>query len=184
MYDKIMSMTNAQTEHERPNKGVSLLLQSTKFMLGIIIAVICSNWVGEAIHSDGIYETDLEADGSVIFLRPSPPRDLFFKTAGEIAAKAVWCVSPGKLNCKPLTSVPLLARGGRNEDCLLCLARLACHRSHHLLPHVMSTQSSIGRQSIELRQSVMLWQAFPFTTDLQCVRFICLLEGQWNMLCK
>jgi hypothetical protein len=32
-------------------------------MLGIIIAVICSNWVGEAIHSDGVYETDLEAVG-------------------------------------------------------------------------------------------------------------------------
>jgi chloride channel 7 len=59
--------------------------------VGIIIAVICSNWVGEAIHSDGIYETDLEADGSVIFLRPSPPPALFAKTAGQIASKPVWC---------------------------------------------------------------------------------------------
>lgn len=66
-------------------------MQSTKYIVGIIIAVICSNWVGEAIHSDGIYETDLEADGSVIFLRPSPPHGLFAKTAGEIACKAVWC---------------------------------------------------------------------------------------------
>ena len=66
-------------------------MQSTKFIVGIIIAVICSNWVSEAIHSDGIYETDLEADGSVIFLRPSPPPALFAKTAGQIASKPVWC---------------------------------------------------------------------------------------------
>lgn len=66
------------------------LLQSTKFMLGIIIAVICSNWVGEAINSDGIYETDLEADGTVIFLRPSPPHTLYTQTAADIAARAVW----------------------------------------------------------------------------------------------
>ena len=68
--------------------------QSTKFIIGIIIAVICSNWVGEAINYDGIYETDLEADGSVIFLRPSPPQALFTKTAGDIAAPAVWCEHP------------------------------------------------------------------------------------------
>jgi len=49
--------------------------------------------VGEAIHSEGIYETDLEADGSVIFLRPSPPPALYSKTAGDIAAKAVWCAT-------------------------------------------------------------------------------------------
>ncbi|EIE22417.1 hypothetical protein COCSUDRAFT_16693 [Coccomyxa subellipsoidea C-169] len=64
--------------------------QSTKYIVGIIIAVICSNWVGEAIHSDGIYETDLEADGSVIFLRPSPPQGLYAKSAGQIASRAVW----------------------------------------------------------------------------------------------
>ena len=50
--------------------------------------------MSEAIHSDGIYETDLEADGSVIFLRPSPPPALFAKTAGQIASKPVWCGRP------------------------------------------------------------------------------------------
>ena len=68
-------------------------MQNTSFIVGIIIAVICSNWVGEAIHSDGIYETDLEADGSVIFLRPSPPPGLNTKKAIDIACKAVWCIS-------------------------------------------------------------------------------------------
>ena len=65
--------------------------QSTKFMLGIILAVLCSNWVGEVIHSDGIYENDLDADGSVIFLRPSPPPALFAKDAGMVMSRAVWC---------------------------------------------------------------------------------------------
>ena len=65
-------------------------VQNTSFIVGIIIAVICSNWVGEAIHSDGIYETDLEADGSVIFLRPAPPQGLNTKKAIDIACKAVW----------------------------------------------------------------------------------------------
>ncbi len=87
-----------------------VVAQSTKFMLGIIIAVICSNWIGEAIHSDGIYETDLEADGSVIFLRPSPPRPLFTKTAGEIAAKAVWCAR--------VTASDKFESGGRHHGVL------------------------------------------------------------------
>lgn len=65
-------------------------LQSTKFMLGIIIAVICSNWVGDWILSEGVYETDLERDGSVVFLRPSPPVQLFKKRAGDLMAAPAW----------------------------------------------------------------------------------------------
>lgn len=63
-------------------------------MLGIIIAVIASNWVGEAIHSDGIYETQLEDEGSVIFLRTSPPIALVSRSAADIAAKPVLCGAP------------------------------------------------------------------------------------------
>lgn len=66
-------------------------LQSTKFMLGIITAVICSNWVGEWVHSDGVYETDLEADGTVIFLKPSAPRSLAYQTARDMMTAPVWC---------------------------------------------------------------------------------------------
>ena len=59
-------------------------------MLGIITAVICSNWLGEWVHSDGIYETDLEADGSIIFLKPSPPRPLLRKSTQDIMVPHVW----------------------------------------------------------------------------------------------
>ena len=74
------------------NWKVLLPLQSTKFMLGIIIAVICSNWVGDWILSEGVYETDLERDGSVVFLRPSPPLQLYTKSSQDIMAAPVWYV--------------------------------------------------------------------------------------------
>ena len=78
-------------------------------MLGIILAVIASNWVGEAIHSDGIYETQLEAEGSVIFLRPSPPLALVSRTAADIAAKPVLCAHCSLLAYSFLKA-PALAR--------------------------------------------------------------------------
>ena len=87
----------------RAAERVAARAQSTKFMLGIILAVLCSNWVGEVIHSDGIYETDLDADGSVIFLRPSPPPALFAKDAGMIMSRAVWCA--------PCCASPASSRG-------------------------------------------------------------------------
>jgi hypothetical protein len=65
-------------------------MQSTKFMLGIIIAVICSNWIGDWILSEGVYETDLERDGTVVFLRPSPPLPLYRKDVANFMAWPVW----------------------------------------------------------------------------------------------
>lgn len=59
-------------------------------MLGIIIAVISSNWIGDWILREGVYETDLDADGSVVFLRPHPPPPLHQKTAKDFMARPVW----------------------------------------------------------------------------------------------
>ena len=59
-------------------------------MLGIITAVICSNWLGDLVHSDGIYETDLEADGSVVYLRQAPPSSLTQKPAKDIMSSETW----------------------------------------------------------------------------------------------
>ena len=67
------------------------VLQSTKFMIGIIMAVITSNWMSDWILSEGVYETDLEADGSVIFLRASPPPALFKQLVADFMAQPVWC---------------------------------------------------------------------------------------------
>ena len=72
-------------------------MQSTKFMLGIITAIICSNWLGDLVHSDGIYETDLEADGSVVYLRPSPPSGVTSKPAHSIGSDEAWCSRPSAL---------------------------------------------------------------------------------------
>lgn len=58
--------------------------QNTRFLLGIIIAVVVSNWLADLIHTEGVYETDLEADATIIFLRPFPPKPLLPATAGEV----------------------------------------------------------------------------------------------------
>ena len=59
--------------------------QNTRFLLGIIIAVVVSNWLADLIHTEGVYETDLEADATIIFLRPFPPKPLLPATAGEVS---------------------------------------------------------------------------------------------------
>ena len=66
-------------------------MQSTKFMLGIITAVIASNWLGDLVHSDGIYESDLEADGSVVYLRQTAPSSLTLQPARQIMSSETWC---------------------------------------------------------------------------------------------
>lgn len=58
--------------------------QSTKFLLGIIIAVLCAKWVADILRFDGVYESDLEADGSVCFLPTDPPPSLYSLTAGQV----------------------------------------------------------------------------------------------------
>ena len=63
--------------------------QNTRFLLGIIIAVVVSNWLADLIHTEGVYETDLEADATIIFLRPFPPKPLLPATAGEVS-----CLEP------------------------------------------------------------------------------------------
>ncbi|KAK9831020.1 hypothetical protein WJX74_000332 [Apatococcus lobatus] len=63
--------------------------QNTRFLLGIIIAVVVSNWLADLIHTEGVYETDLEADATIIFLRPFPPKPLLPATAGEIMAGGI-----------------------------------------------------------------------------------------------
>lgn len=60
--------------------------QNTRFLLGIIIAVVVSNWLADLIHTEGVYESDLEADGSIIFLRPFPPKPLLPVNAGEVGS--------------------------------------------------------------------------------------------------
>ena len=64
--------------------------QSVRFLLAIAVAAITANWAGDLCRPGGVYESDLEADGRVVFLRPTPPPALHFRTAGSVAARAVW----------------------------------------------------------------------------------------------
>ena len=64
--------------------------QSVRFLLAIAVAAIAANWAGDLCRPGGVYESDLEADGRVVFLRPTPPPALRFRTAGSVAARGVW----------------------------------------------------------------------------------------------
>jgi len=64
--------------------------QSVKFLLGILLAAVVSNFCGERLHPGGVYESDLDADGRVVFLRPTPPPALYRRTAGSVGSRAVW----------------------------------------------------------------------------------------------
>lgn len=56
------------------------------FLFGIIIAVVVSNYVAHWVHPHGVYESELQKDGTVFFLRPEPPHALRSQTAGSIMA--------------------------------------------------------------------------------------------------
>lgn len=71
---------------------VVILVEGTRginFLPGILIAVIISNFIAHWIHPDGIYESELEVDGRVFFLRQEPPGRLRNKTAESLMASPV-----------------------------------------------------------------------------------------------
>eukprot|EP00889_Picochlorum_renovo_P002217 jgi/Picre1/29247/NNA_004639.t1 len=71
---------------------VVILVEGTRginFLPGILIAVIISNFIAHWIHPDGIYESELEVDGRVFFLRQEPPGRLRSKTAESLMASPV-----------------------------------------------------------------------------------------------
>lgn len=56
------------------------------FLFGIIIAVVCANWIAQFVHKDGVYESELDHDGNVFFLRTEAPNVLQYKTASDVRA--------------------------------------------------------------------------------------------------
>lgn len=54
------------------------------FLFGIIIAVVCANWVAQFVHKDGVYESELDHDGNVFFLRTEAPNALQYKVAADV----------------------------------------------------------------------------------------------------
>lgn len=71
---------------------VVILVEGTRginFLPGVLIAVIISNFIAHWIHPDGIYESELEVDGRVFFLRQEPPGRLRSKTAESLMASPV-----------------------------------------------------------------------------------------------
>ena len=51
---------------------VVIVVEGTRqinYIFQVILAVVMSNWVAHNIHSEGVYESDLEKNGTVSFLR-------------------------------------------------------------------------------------------------------------------
>ncbi|KFM27830.1 H(+)/Cl(-) exchange transporter 7 [Auxenochlorella protothecoides] len=63
--------------------------QGIEFMFGIIVAVVISNAISQLLNRDGLYEGDLERDGTVFYLRHEPPHPLRYKTAADVMASPV-----------------------------------------------------------------------------------------------
>ena len=68
---------------------VVIVVEGTRgidFLFGIIIAVVCANWIAQFVHKDGVYESELDHDGNVFFLRTEAPNALQYKTASDVSA--------------------------------------------------------------------------------------------------
>jgi len=68
---------------------VVIVIEGTRgidFLFGIIIAVVCANWIAQFVHKDGVYESELDHDGNVFFLRTEAPNALQYKTAADVSA--------------------------------------------------------------------------------------------------
>ncbi len=121
---------------------VVIVVEGTRgidFLFGIIIAVVCANWIAQFVHKDGVYESELDHDGNVFFLRTEAPNALQYKTASDVRA------------CLVISQMLLLA--------LLLLLRLSCsfiqsviHSSNTCLPlgPVLSTKHKFPEPSFDL----------------------------------
>lgn len=73
-----------------PTPQVVIVVEGTRgidFLFGVIIAVVCSNWIAQIVNTDGVYESELERDTSVYFLRQEPPHALREHTAAMVRSQ-------------------------------------------------------------------------------------------------
>ncbi|QDZ21651.1 chloride channel protein [Chloropicon primus] len=71
---------------------VVIVVEGTRqinFIFQVILAVVMSNWVAHNIHSEGVYESDLEKNGTVSFLRSEPSKQLHVMSAEQIMSQTV-----------------------------------------------------------------------------------------------
>jgi chloride channel 7 len=71
---------------------VVIVVEGTKqinYIFQVILAVVMSNWVAHNIHSEGVYESDLERNGTVSFLRTEPSKVLHVMAAEQIMSQTI-----------------------------------------------------------------------------------------------
>uniref|UniRef100_A0A061QZ88 Chloride channel protein n=1 Tax=Tetraselmis sp. GSL018 TaxID=582737 RepID=A0A061QZ88_9CHLO len=85
---------------------VVIMVEGTRgieFLFGVIVAVVVSNWVAQHVHHHGVYESELEQDGNIHFLRLEPPRKLKTMLAREVMASPV-------IGLRPVESVNVICQ--------------------------------------------------------------------------
>lgn len=64
------------------------------FLFTLIISALVANWAAAMIHRHGVYESELERDGTVFFLRHEVPRALKRLQVKDIMAAPPLCLRP------------------------------------------------------------------------------------------
>jgi len=71
---------------------VVIMVEGTRgieFLFAVILAVMVSNLIAHWVNAEGVYDSELERDGNVNYLRHEPPHSLRSQTAGDIMAAPV-----------------------------------------------------------------------------------------------
>mmetsp|Transcript_36922 Transcript_36922/g.104189 ORF Transcript_36922/g.104189 Transcript_36922/m.104189 type:complete len:888 (-) Transcript_36922:149-2812(-) len=108
---------------------VVIMVEGTRgieFIFGVIVAIVVSNWVADHIHHNGVYESELEQDGNINFLRLEPPRKLQTLLASNIMASPVIGLRPFEnvaficqiLRCCTHNGFPVLASSSSERGVL------------------------------------------------------------------
>lgn len=73
---------------------VVIIVEGTRgieFLTGVIVACIVSNYLANYLNADGVYESEMERIGDVVYLRHEPSFALRGRSAADIMASGVIC---------------------------------------------------------------------------------------------
>lgn len=158
---------------------VVIVVEGTRqinYIFQVILAVVMSNWVAHNIHSEGVYESDLEKNGTVSFLRTEPSKVLHVMTAEQIMSQSVAGVQEIEsvdrllhlLKYTRHNGFPVFAQGSKRLEGLILRSqiivmlhrRVFCDRNGVSLAREESIESQIAleheMQTFHQRQG--LWQ--------------------------
>jgi len=159
---------------------VVIVVEGTRqinYIFQVILAVVMSNWVAHNIHSEGVYESDLEKNGSVSFLRSEPSKVLHVMTAEQIMSQTVATVHEVEsvdrllhlLKYTRHNGFPVVSKDGerleglilRSQIIVMLHRRAFCDRNGKLLgveEETTELQSALDHEMQTFHQRQGLWQ--------------------------